>query len=82
MPGPVSVAIQTHKQEKKCTWDKWVEIVKKYIWAALEAPNHHNQWLKSLKGPPGVCCRHTTPPGDFKTPLCAYSWDFVLFLVT
>ena len=41
----VSVAIQRQKQEK-CTSDKRVEIVKKYIWAALEAQNHHNQWPK------------------------------------
>ena len=34
------------KNIKKCTSDKRVEIVKKYIWAALEAQNHHNQWPK------------------------------------
>ena len=41
----VSVAIQRQQQEL-CTSDKRVEIAKKYIWAALETQNHHNQWPK------------------------------------
>ena len=59
-----------HKQEK-CTSDKRVEIVKKYIWAALEAPNHHNQCPQITQGTPwGVLETHHTTR-RLKTAPCA-----------